>query len=63
MFAMRRGRRDPWWDLEGADARRVRLRHKVVSSLAVAIAIVACGLTAAAWAQILLPQLARFGLG
>lgn len=62
MFAMRRGRHDPWWDLEGADAKRVRLRHKFVSSLAVALAIVACGLTAAAWADALLPQLQGLGI-
>ena len=63
MFTMRRGRHDPWWDLEGSDAKRARLRHKVVASLAVAIAIVACGLTAAAWAQTLMPLIQRFGFG
>lgn len=55
MYALRRGRSDPWWDLEGADAKRVRLRRKFVGSLAFAVAIVACGLTAAAWGQTILP--------
>ena len=40
---------DPWWDLEGRGAKRSRIRHKVVADIAFALAIVACGLTAAAW--------------
>ena len=63
MLTTRRGRRDPWWDLEGTDARRVRLRRKIVGSVAFAVAIVACGLTAAAWAQVLLPVVHELGLG
>ncbi len=50
-----RRRRDPWWDLEGRDAKRSRIRHKITSDLAFAMAVVACGLTAAAWMQILIP--------
>jgi hypothetical protein len=63
MVALRRGRHDPWWDLEGADAKRIRLRHRFVANLAFAISIVACGLTAAAWGQTLMPLLADLGLG
>ncbi len=55
MFAMRRGQHDPWWDLDGAGAKRARLQRRFVASLAFAIAIVACGLTAAAWARTVLP--------
>ncbi len=63
MLSMRRGRRDPWWDLEGVDARRNRQRRTFVGSLAFAVAVVACGLTTAAWLQVLLPVLGRLGLG
>jgi hypothetical protein len=58
-----RRRRDPWWDLEGSGAKRSRIRHKILSDLAFAMAIVACGLTAASWLRILLPVFTqRFGL-
>ena len=50
-----RRRHDPWWDLEGRGAKRSRIRHKITSDLAFAMAVVACGLTAAAWLQILIP--------
>ena len=50
-----RRRHDPWWDLEGRGAKRSRIRHKITADLAFAMAIVACGLTAAAWLQILIP--------
>ena len=63
MVAIRRGRHDPWWDLEGADAKRVRVRRKFVGSLAFSVAIVACGLTAAAWVQTIIPLLQNAGLG
>ena len=46
---------DPFWDLEGRGAKRSRIRSKIVSDIAFAIAVVACGLTAAAWLMILLP--------
>jgi hypothetical protein len=55
---------DPFWDLEGRGAKRDRIRTKIVSDFAFALAIVACGLTAAAWLRILLPViLGKFGLG
>lgn len=63
MYAMRRGRHDPWWDLEGADAKRIRLRRRFVGSLAFAVAIVACGLTAAAWLRELAPMLGSLPIG
>jgi hypothetical protein len=54
---------DPFWDLEGRGAKRDRIRHKIVSDFAFALAIVACGLTAAAWLRILVPViLGKFGL-
>ncbi|MFP5342909.1 MAG: hypothetical protein ACLGIJ_08300 [Candidatus Limnocylindria bacterium] len=58
-----RTRRDPWWDLEGIDARHHRVRRKFVAALACAVAIVACGLTTAAWLEVLWPALASLGLG
>ena len=41
--------RNPWYDLEGRGAYRTRLRVRLTTDLAFAVAIVACGLTAAAW--------------
>jgi len=59
-----RRRRDPWWDLEGRSAKRSRIRHKIMADIAFALAIVACGLTAATWLRILLPVFSqKFGLG
>ncbi len=58
-----RTRRDPWWDLEGVDARQHRVRRRLVTSLALAVAVVACGLTLAAWVQLLWPALASLRLG
>ena len=63
MVALRRGRHDPWWDLEGADAKRTRLRHRFVGNLAFAVAIVACGLTAAAWMSRLAPLFGGVSFG
>lgn len=55
---------DPWWDLEGRGAKRSRIRQTIVADLAFAIAIVACGLTAATWLRILVPVFSqRLGLG
>ena len=55
---------DPFWDMEGRGAKRTRIRLKIVSDLAFAIAIVACGLTAAAWMRILVPVImAKLGIG
>lgn len=50
---------DPFWDLEGRGAKRSRIRIKIVSDIAFAIAVVACGLTAAAWLMILVPVLSQ----
>ena len=41
--------RNPWYDLEGRNAYRTRLRKRLTADLALAIAIVACGLTVFAW--------------
>jgi hypothetical protein len=50
---------DPFWGMDGRGAKRTRIRVKLESDLAFAIAIVACGLTAAAWIQVLAPVLAQ----
>lgn len=51
----RLGRRDPYWD-DGKGARRRNLRVRIESMLAVALALAACGLTAAMWLrQVVLP--------
>lgn len=63
MMPSLRARRDPWWDLEGVDARQHRVRRKVVTSLAFAIAVVACGLTVAAWVKELWPAISALGIG
>lgn len=57
MQTLRRDRRDPFWDLEGTGARRIRRRRRFVGNLAFAIAIVACGLTTAAWLRVVAPAL------
>ena len=58
-----RRRHDPWWDLEGRGAKRSRIRHKIVADLAFALAVVACGLTAAAWLRAIAPVVGGLGLG
>ena len=60
---MIRTRRDPFWDLDGTEARQTRARHKLTASLAFAMAVVACGLSMAAWLQTLGPALSRIHLG
>ena len=50
----RLGRRDPFWD-DGKGARRRQLRLRVEGLLAIALAIAACGLTAAMWLRQILP--------
>jgi hypothetical protein len=50
----RLGRRDPYWD-DGKGARRRQLRLRIEGFLALALALAACGLTAAMWARQLLP--------
>ncbi len=54
------GPRDPF---EGRGARRRHLRLRVEGILALGMAIVACGLTAALWIQTLAPLAHLFGLG
>ena len=48
------GRRDPFWD-DGTSARRRNLVQRTEARFAFALAIVACGLTAAMWLRQLLP--------
>jgi hypothetical protein len=50
----RLGRRDPYWD-DGKGARRRQLRLRVEGFLALALALTACGLTAAMWLRQVLP--------
>jgi fructose-1,6-bisphosphatase/inositol monophosphatase family enzyme len=54
--------RDPWWDMEGDGVRRDRTRRRIVGGVAFAIAIVACGLTTAAWLQQLQPVIHQLGI-
>jgi hypothetical protein len=48
---------------EGTGARRRNVRVQVESFVAFALAIGACGLTAAMWLRILAPYASQFGLG
>jgi hypothetical protein len=48
------GRRDPYWD-DGKGARRRNRRVRFQGALALALAIAACGLTAAMWLRQVLP--------
>ena len=56
MFGRPHLARDPF---EGRSAHRRYLRVQIESSIALAIAIVACGLTAAMWVRTLAPLLNR----
>ncbi len=60
MFGRHGGPRDPF---EGKAARRTHLRLRVEGVIALALAIAACGLTAAIWLRTLAPFADRFGLG
>lgn len=63
MNVFRRGH-DPFWDLEGRGAKKTRRNNTIVSYLAFSIAVVACGMTAAAWLRILVPVFSqKLGLG
>ena len=53
--------RDPFWD-DGKGARLSRRRHRATGMLAFALAIGACGLTAAVWLRELAPVAERLGL-
>jgi hypothetical protein len=44
-------RPDPWFGLEGRAARRLRLRKRLTADVAIALAVVACGLTLFAWIE------------
>ncbi len=52
--------RDPF---EGRGAHRRELRLRVEGILALGLAIMACGLTAAVWVRTLAPVIALYGLG
>lgn len=54
--------RDPFWD-DGQGARRTRTRQRIMGSVAFAVAIVACGLTAAAWMSRLAPLFGGVSFG
>mgnify|MGYP000566002409 CR=1 FL=1 len=54
--------RDPFWD-DGQGARRARTRQRIAGSVAFAVAIVACGLTAAAWMSRLAPLFGGISFG
>jgi hypothetical protein len=58
MNAIRGARNDPWWD-DGVGARRTRTRRRVTSVAALGMAVVACGLTIAAWVHELFPSVVR----
>lgn len=51
--------RDPF---EGRGARRTRIRLRIEGFIALALAIVACGLTIALWLRTLAPVADRLGL-
>lgn len=53
--------RDPFWD-DGVGARRARTRRRRISRVALAIAIVAVGLTAAVWILAFDPTVSPLGL-
>jgi hypothetical protein len=57
-FLPRLHRTDPWWDLDGRGARRTRLRRQIEADVAFALAVVSCGLTAAAWIREVGPLIA-----
>lgn len=57
-----RSGRDPFWE-DGQGARRLRTRQRITGSVAFAVAIVACGLTAAAWMSRLAPLFGGVSLG
>ena len=62
MVLRRRSQRDPFWD-DGQGARQSRAHERLVGALAFAMAVAACGLTAAAWLRTLLPLVGGSGLG
>jgi hypothetical protein len=53
----------PRYSFEGKRARRTHLRLRVEGIIAIVLAIVACGLTAALWVRTLAPLAKLYGLG
>jgi len=54
-------RRDPFWD-DGTGARRTQRRLRIEGFIALAISIVACGVTVALWLRTLSPLAEGLGL-
>jgi hypothetical protein len=53
--------RDPFWD-EGRGARRTQRRLRIEGLIALTLAIVACGVTAAVWLRTLAPLAENLGV-
>jgi hypothetical protein len=49
------GRRDPFWE-DGKGARRRNVRLRIETYVALVLAVMACGLTAAMWLREILPM-------
>jgi hypothetical protein len=62
MIGRLRNARDPFWD-DGTGARQTHRRVRIEGFLAIAIAIVACGLTLALWLRALAPLATGIRLG
>jgi len=60
MFGRLRRPRDPFWD-EGKGARRTQRRLRAEGLIALALAIVACGVTVAVWLMTVAPLADRIG--
>ena len=58
-----RAARDPFWDMDGHGVKRERKRDRIIGVVALLIAIVAVGLTVAAWLRELGPILGSLHLG
>jgi uncharacterized membrane protein len=63
MLARLRRGADPYWDMDGAGVRRTRIKRRIVGAVAFAIAVLATGLTVAAWLRTLAPALHQLGIG
>jgi hypothetical protein len=61
MIGRIRGARDPFWD-DGVGARRTLRNTHIEGAIALSIAIIACGLTAAMWLRSVVPLTDRLGL-
>lgn len=58
-----RAARDPFWDMDGRGVRRERKHDRIMGTTAFIIAIVAAGLTVAAWVRELGPIMGSLHLG